>query len=81
MLVLSRKVGERIRIGLGIIVTVREIKGNKVRLAIAAPRSENIVRDELLPRDGALLAQLGEPLRCGDCCEEVQKCRCGAAVA
>lgn len=47
MLVLSRKPGERILIGEDIAVTVVRIGPNTVRLGIDAPRSMNIVRDEL----------------------------------
>ena len=48
MLVLSRKLGESIRIGDNIEVTVVEVKGNRVRLGITADRSVSVVRSELL---------------------------------
>jgi carbon storage regulator len=47
MLVLSRKVGEKIHIGSDIVVTVVEIKGNRARLAIEAPDDVRILRHEL----------------------------------
>ena len=47
MLVLTRKVGERLVIGEDIVVTVAEIKGDNVRLAIEAPKSVKIYRGEL----------------------------------
>jgi carbon storage regulator CsrA len=48
MLVLSRRVGERVVIDGGIItVTVAEVKGNRVRLAIDAPDDVFILRGEL----------------------------------
>lgn len=47
MLVLSRKPGERILIGDEIAVTVVRIGPNNVRIGIEAPRSMNIVREEL----------------------------------
>jgi carbon storage regulator len=47
MLVLTRKPGEKIHIGSGITITVAEIKGNKVRLGIAAPEEVSIFRAEL----------------------------------
>lgn len=53
MLVLSRKVGERIVIGSGanaIIVTVLEVVGGKVRVGIEAPVSVPIRRVETLPK-------------------------------
>lgn len=48
MLVLSRKNGERIHIGEDIFVEVRRIAGNRVTLAISAPRSVRVLRGELL---------------------------------
>lgn len=48
MLVLTRKVGEEIRIGSDIILTVVEIKGNQIKLGIKAPESERILRGELV---------------------------------
>ena len=47
MLVLSRKVGERILIGDQISVTVVRIAGGGVRLGIEAPHELPIVREEL----------------------------------
>lgn len=49
MLVLSRKYGEKIRIGDDITITVVDIEPNKVRLGIEAPRDVPIYRSELLP--------------------------------
>jgi carbon storage regulator len=49
-LVLSRKKDEKICIGDDVVVTVVEIKGNAVRLAIDAPRDVQIMRRELLPK-------------------------------
>lgn len=49
MLVLSRKVGERIVIDGGIEVVVLAVEGNRLRLGIEAPRQCQIVRGELLP--------------------------------
>jgi carbon storage regulator len=48
MLVLSRKVGERIHIGNDVFVEVRRVAGNRVTLAINAPRSIRVLRGELL---------------------------------
>ena len=48
MLVLSRKTGERIRIGDNVTVTIVRIGPNNVRLGIQAPDEINIVREELL---------------------------------
>ena len=48
MLVLSRKLNERIVIDDTIIVTVVEIRDDKIRLGIEAPREVPIMREELL---------------------------------
>ena len=47
MLVLSRKAGERILIGDDVAITIVRIGPNSVRVGIEAPRSMNIVREEL----------------------------------
>lgn len=47
MLVLSRKSGERILIGDDVTITVVRIGPNSVRVGIEAPRTTNIVREEL----------------------------------
>ena len=47
MLVLSRKVGERIWIGDQISVTVVRISGGGVRIGIEAPPEMPVVREEL----------------------------------
>ncbi|GIG30644.1 carbon storage regulator CsrA [Cellulomonas marina] len=48
MLVLSRRVGERLLIGDGIVVTVIEVRGDGVRLGIDAPREVRVHRAEVL---------------------------------
>jgi carbon storage regulator len=47
MLVLSRKVGERIHVGDDIVLEIRRIAGNRVTLALDAPRHVRILRGEL----------------------------------
>jgi carbon storage regulator len=47
MLVLSRKVGERILIGDHVTVTVVRITGGGVRLGIEAPAEMAVIREEL----------------------------------
>jgi carbon storage regulator len=49
MLVLSRKLGEKIFIGENICITVVDIDRGKIRLGIEAPRNVPIYRQELLP--------------------------------
>ena len=48
MLVLTRKLGERIYIGPGIWLTVLEMKRNAVRIGIEAPEDIEIMREELV---------------------------------
>jgi carbon storage regulator len=52
MLVLSRKLGEKICIGENICVTVVDIDRGKIRLGIEAPREVPVFRQELLPLKG-----------------------------
>jgi carbon storage regulator len=47
MLVLTRRLGESIRIGDDIAVSVVEIQGGQVRLAIDAPREVPVHREEI----------------------------------
>ena len=65
MLVLSRKPGERILIGDDVSITVVRIGPNNVRLGIEAPRSMNIVREELCPEEVATIEikDAGKPPR------------------
>ena len=47
MLVLSRKTGEAIRLGTEIEISVLEVRGDTVKLGIAAPRSVHVWRKEI----------------------------------
>ena len=47
MLVLTRKVGETIRVGDDVTVQVLGIRGSQVRLGFAAPTSVRIFREEI----------------------------------
>ncbi len=49
MLILSRKAGERIKLGDSIILTVMGVSGDKVRVGIQAPANVLVLRDELKP--------------------------------
>ncbi len=51
MLVLSRKLNEKIQLGDNITVTVLRVQGNTIRLGIDAPRDVRILRGELEPMD------------------------------
>jgi carbon storage regulator len=50
MLILTRKVGERINIGEDIVLTILEVKGRQVRVGIEAPSSTTIYRGEIYMR-------------------------------
>lgn len=50
MLVLSRKSGESLHIGDGIIVTVLNAQKGRVRIGVQAPRSMSVLRAELWRR-------------------------------
>lgn len=50
MLILTRKLGERITIGDDITITLLEIKGAQIKLGIEAPKSINIHRQEIYER-------------------------------
>lgn len=47
MLVLTRRAGESVMIGDDVVVTVLEIRGDVIRLGIAAPRSIQVHREEV----------------------------------
>ena len=53
MLILTRRVGETIRIGDDVSVTVLGVKGNQVRVGIAAPPSVAVNRQEIHERIAA----------------------------
>lgn len=50
-LVLSRKIGERLKIGEAVEVIVSKILGNRVTLAIVAPEDVRVIRAELDQRE------------------------------
>jgi carbon storage regulator len=47
VLVLSRKPGEKLQIANQVTITVLEVKGNRVRLGVEAPKSCEVLRQEL----------------------------------
>lgn len=47
MLVLNRRVGEKLIIGDNIEVTVLAIKGGQVRIGIEAPKEISVIREEI----------------------------------
>lgn len=50
MLILTRRMGESLRIGDEVSVTVMAISGNQVRIGIQAPRSVAVHREEIFNR-------------------------------
>ena len=65
MLVLTRKLGEVIRVGDTVTVRVLEVKGNQVRLGVEAPAEVRIYREEIyraIRKESAERAGDAEPL-------------------
>jgi carbon storage regulator len=50
MLILTRRIGEIIRIGNDVTIAVLGIKGNQVRIGIEAPKSVPVHREEIYER-------------------------------
>lgn len=53
MLVLSRKVGQSVRIGEDIVVTVIKAKDGSLRLGIEAPKHVKVLRDDAVATEPA----------------------------
>jgi carbon storage regulator len=65
MLILSRKVGEKIVIGDGITVVVNRVAGDRVTLGFEAPSDVRILRGELRPFEAAEREQRAVPVAAG----------------
>jgi carbon storage regulator len=50
MLILSRRVGETVKVGENISITVLSIKGNQVRIGVDAPKEIAVHREEIYQR-------------------------------
>jgi len=65
MLILTRRVGETLKVGNDVDVTVLGVKGNQIRIGIKAPKNVAVHREEIFERiqREAQLAQRTEPAR------------------
>jgi carbon storage regulator len=67
MLVLTRKAGEQIVIGQDIVISVLDVRGDRIRIGISAPRDVPVHREEVHQRiqneqvPGALVGPGSEP--------------------
>lgn len=50
MLILTRRIGENLRIGTDVSVTILGVKGNQVRVGVDAPKSLPVHREEVYVR-------------------------------
>lgn len=50
MLILTRKIGESLKVGEDVMVTVMGVNGNQVRIGIAAPGDVEVHREEVYER-------------------------------
>ena len=60
MLILTRKVGEALKIGDEVTVTVMGVKGNQVKIGIDAPKDVAVHREEIYEKVQAEKAQRAE---------------------
>ncbi len=63
MLVLSRKIGEKILVGEDVVLTVVAVEGNRVKIGLLAPLSVTILRAELASFLPELVGASADPTR------------------
>ncbi len=65
MLVLTRRVGEKIRIGDDVVITLLGVRGNQYKVGIEAPKSVAVHREEIWQRiqDGDVVGAPEQALR------------------
>ena len=61
MLILTRRVGERLMIGDDVSVTVLGVKGNQVRIGVQAPKDVAVHREEIYDRIASERQNQGAP--------------------
>lgn len=59
MLILTRRINETIMIGADVRVTIIDVKGNQVRVGVAAPREVEVHREEVYEKIRAEMADGG----------------------
>jgi carbon storage regulator len=59
MLILTRRINETIMIGTDVRVTIIDVKGNQVRVGVAAPREVEVHREEVYEKIRAEMADGG----------------------
>jgi carbon storage regulator len=62
MLILTRRVGETLKVGNDVDVTVLGVKGNQIRIGIKAPKNVAVHREEIfdrIQREAELAARSG----------------------
>jgi len=63
MLILTRRVGETLKVGNDVDVTVLGVKGNQIRIGIKAPKTVAVHREEIfdrIQREAELAARSGQ---------------------
>ncbi len=50
MLILTRRIGEKLMIGEDVTITIMAAKGNQIRIGIEAPREIQVHREEIFQR-------------------------------